>query len=137
MFSKEVQGVVHFAMPVLLLVVLIAPHIALGQTTIVPCTGAGGGEPCNICHIAQLAQNLLNTGVYIAVFLSALFFAYAGWTYMTAGGESGHVTEAKHIFMNVGIGLVLILASWLIVDIIMKTLVNESALRGPWNAICP
>jgi len=122
----------------LLFLILISPALAFAQIpTIVPCTGATGANPCTICHIAQLAQNTLNAGVYIAVFLSAVLFAYAGWQYITAGGESGKAESAKKIFWNVGVGLILILAAWLIVDLIMKMLVNEQALRGPWHAICP
>lgn len=99
---------------------------------IVPCNGVD----CTFCDIAQLAQNILNTGIYIAVFLSAVLFAYAGWKYITAGGDSGGAGEAKKIFWNVGVGLVIILAAWLIVDLIMKMLVSESALFGPWNQVC-
>ena len=116
----------------LILIVAISPWLVLAQTKIVPCDGLD----CNVCSIAQLAQNLLNIGIYIAVFLSAILFAYAGWQYVTAGGESGKASEAKKIFWNVGIGLILALAAWLIVDIIMKILVSPSTPLWPWNKIC-
>src|SRR3989344_4385019 len=120
-----------------LILLAISPSIAFAQIpTIVPCTGATGSHPCTFCDIAQLAQNVLNAGIYIAVFLSAVLFAWAGLKYITAGGEPGKASEAKKIFWNVGMGLVLILAAWLIVDLIMKMLVNQSALFGPWNQIC-
>ncbi len=123
---------------VFLILIAISPSLTFAQIPeqIVPCTGALGDNPCELCDIAQLAQNLLNTGIYIAVFLSAILFAYAGWEYMTAGGESGKASKAKEIFWNVGVGLLLILASWLIVDLIMKTLVKDGGSIGPWNAIC-
>ena len=133
--NREAISWAMFAcLAIVLLVILMSPYFAFAQIPkrLVPCDGVD----CNVCHIAQLAQNALNLGIYIAVFLSAVLFAYAGWLYMTAGGESG-VEKGKEIFLNVAIGLSLILASWLIVDLIMKALVNESALRGPWNAICP
>lgn len=120
---------------VMLILIAFAPAIGYAQipAKIVPCNGVD----CNVCHIAQLAQNVLNIGIYIAVFLSAVLFAYAGWLYIIAGGESGKVSQAKSIFFHVGVGLVLILGAWLVIDLIMKTLVNENAIRGPWNAICP
>lgn len=99
---------------------------------IVPCNGVD----CNVCDIAKLAQNTLNAGIYIAVFLSAILFAWAGWKYVSAGGDSGKVRSAREIFTNVLIGLVIILAGWLVVDTIMKTFVSESATLGPWNEIC-
>jgi len=123
---------------VILILIAISPSLTFAQLPkqIVPCTGATGAEPCTFCHIAQLAQNVLNTGIYIAVFLSAILFAFAGWKHITAGGDSGKVGEARKIFWNVGVGLVLILGAWLIVDLIMKVLVSQQALFGPWNQVC-
>ena len=99
---------------------------------IVPCNGVD----CDVCDIATLAQRTLNAGIYIAVFLSAILFAWAGWKYVSAGGDSGKVRSAREIFTNVLIGLIIILAGWLVVDTIMKTFVSESATLGPWNEIC-
>ena len=127
---------------VLLILIAISPSITFAQfpTKIVPCDGtsANGGVECDVCHIGQLAQNVLNAGIYIAVFLSAILFAYAGWQYITAGGEPGKATEAKKIFWMVGVGLILILSAWLIVDLIMKVMLKGGDLGplGPWNSIC-
>ena len=97
---------------------------ALGLQTIVPsdCTGQGGCQ--SICDIAVAAQNLLDDGIYIAIFLSAILFAWAGWN-MVVGSSSGDiakVTHAKRIFMYVTGGLVLILSAWIIVSVIMAAL---------------
>src|SRR3989338_8569796 len=116
MFNSATIQLSSVAVALALIFLLISPAIAFAQIpTIVPCNGTD----CTFCHIAQLAQNVLNGGIYLAVFLSAILFAYAGWQYITAGGESGKASEAKKIFWNVGVGLVLILAAWLIVDMIM------------------
>ena len=118
--------------------VVVAPTIVLAQIpTIVPenCR-AGAAQNCGVCDIAQLAQNVINAGIYIAVFLSAVLFAWAGFNYLIAGGDSGKAEHAKKVFWNIGAGLVLILAAWLIVDLIMKMLVNQDALFGPWNEVC-
>jgi hypothetical protein len=121
------------AILIVLLMMAFAPFAASAAIpTIVPCDGVD----CNICDIAKLAQNLINAGIYIAIFLSAILFAYAGWQYMTAGGEPGKASEGKRIFWNVGVGLALILAAWLIIDLIMKVLVDQGATFGPWNEVC-
>jgi len=124
----------------LLFVVLLSPAFAFAAElpTIVPedCQGADAATKCDICDVAQLAQNALNAGIYIAVFLSAILFAWAGWKYVSAGGDTGKVKSAREIFTNVLIGLVIILAGWLVVDTIMKTFVSDSATLGPWNEIC-
>jgi len=129
--TRRIAGIF---LPFLVLILLAVPFFAFAQLPdkIVPCKGVD----CNICHLEQLAQNVLNAGIAIAVFLSAVLFAYAGWKYMTAGGNIGKATQAREIFTNVAIGLVIILAGWLVVDTIMKTLVKEHAGFGPWNKIC-
>lgn len=98
-------------------------------TSIVPCDGIN----CTLCDVAVLAQNLINAGIFIAVFLSGALFAYAGFLYVTTVVED-NVSQARRIFVNVAIGLVIILAAWLIVDVIMKTFLGGSF--GPWNAVC-
>lgn len=105
-----------------------------GLIQIVPdtCNGPGGCQ--SICDIALIAQNVLNDGIYIAVFLSAVLFAWAGFKYLTNVANPGEVTRAKEIFVNVAIGLVIILAGWLVVDVLMRTLVGGSIM--PWNKIC-
>ena len=125
-------------MSVLFLVVfIIVPSVALAANVlpgqIVPenCNQVGGCQ--SICDLGQLAQNVLNTGIYIAVFLSAILFAWAGFKYLTsvAGSE---VSRAKETFVNVAIGLVIILAGWLLVDTILKTLAGGKF--GTWNKVC-
>ncbi len=123
---------------VLLVFLLFAPNIILAQgviPTIVPenCRGQGGCQ--SVCDIATIAQNILNAAVYLAVFLSAVLFAWAGFLYLTNVANSGQHTKAIEVFKNVAIGLVIILAGWLIIDTVMGTLVNKAHF-GPWNKIC-
>ena len=92
------------------------------------------GPNCSVCDIATMAQNVLNTGIYLAVFLSAVLFAWAGWEALTAAGSAEKMGNAKSIFSNVVLGLVIILAGWLVVDTLMKTMTKGSL--GPWNKVC-
>lgn len=120
---------------VILLLLALTPSVALGAALpgkIVPCNGTD----CEVCHIAQLAQNLMNTGIFIAVFLSAVLFAWAGWKYLTNAANPGQTGKAKAIFWNVTVGLIIILGAWLLVDTIMKVLVGNTGVMGPWNKIC-
>lgn len=115
----------------------MAPVAASAQlNSIVPsdCNGNGGCQ--SICDLAQLAQNILNDGIYISVFLSAILFAWAGWQHMTAGGDTGKVHQANEVFKNVAIGLIIILSAWLIVDTIIRAIGGAPAGGLPWNQIC-
>lgn len=98
---------------------------------IVPCTGI----KCSCGDLVLLAQNVLNTAIYFAVFISAVLFAWAGWK-MISGKSMGSgegISEAKGVLWNVMIGLVIILAAWLLVDTLMRTLLASQV----WNTICP
>ena len=109
------------------------PALALAQgglpDKIVPCSGVD----CTFCDLAQLAQNILNTGIFVAVFLSAVLFAYAGWLYLS-NEALGEQMRARAMFQNVAFGLAIILGAWLFVDTLMKTLLGGSYL--PWNSVC-
>ena len=112
--------------------VLAAPaNVLPGQIVPEECNITGGCQ--SICDLATLANNVLNAGIYIAVFLSAVLFAWAGWLYLTGAGGSD-LNRAKEIFTNVAIGLVIILIGWLVVDVLIRTLVDASLL--PLEKIC-
>lgn len=125
----------HFAIVVATLL-MCSPSLVLaaGLVQVVPedCNRPGGCQ--SICDIAQVAQNVLNDGIFLAVFLSAILFAWAGLKMLTSVANPGEIAKAKEIFANVAIGLVIILAGWLVVDVLMRTLVGASVL--PWNKIC-
>lgn len=103
-----------------------------GQIVPETCNGVGGCQ--SICDIAVVAQNVLNTGIYIAVFLSAVLFAWAGFLYLTNVANTSQHAKAVEVFKNVAIGLVIILAGWLVVDTLMKTFTGQKF--GPWNKVC-
>lgn len=113
---------------------LITPALLFAQagipSKIVPCSGID----CKVCDLAVLAQNLINTGIYVVIFLAAMLFAYAGFLMLTNQANPGVESKAKKIFSNVVIGLVVILSAWLVVDVLMKTLLGGSF--GPWNDLC-
>lgn len=121
----------------LILLLVLIPSFALAAglpIQIVPdeCNRDGGCP--SICSLAQLAQNILNAAIYLAVALSAVLFAWAGFLYLTNVGNPGGVSRAKEVFANVFIGLIIIVASWLVIDIVMRAFLGASLL--PWNSIC-
>lgn len=109
------------------------PYLAFGQNTrlpnrIVPCDGVD----CRCDHLVELAQNIINAGIFLAIFFAALLFAYAGFLYMTQE-TIPQQTKAKNLFKNVAIGLVILLSAWLVVDTLMRQLLRDNIT---WNNIC-
>lgn len=124
----------------LFVIVLSAiPLVSFAQIipTIVPCSGVeaqGNLQPCTLCSLVQLAQNILNAAIFLAVFMSALLFAYAGWLYVS-NEAIGEQQRAKGLFTDVTVGLVIILGAWLFIDTLMKVLMGNNNYF-PWNSIC-
>lgn len=113
------------------MVSLALPAVASAQSlvrTIVPCSGVD----CSICDIASLAQNVLNAGIFLAVVFSAITFIRAGFMLVTAEGNASKAGDAKRLFKNVVIGIIVLLSAWLIVDVLMRTLTGNAY----WSRIC-
>lgn len=111
-------------------------------TFLVSCsgvTGAGGGgndlPACNWCTFVQLIGNMVQYSIYLAVMLSALMFAYAGFLFLTNNGKEANITKAWSIFRRSLLGTVAILAAWLIIHAIMTKLAVGLGLGDNWNSI--
>lgn len=108
------------------------PVLASAQkipTQIVPksCMGDGGCQ--KVCDIVELASNILNFAIFLGVVFSAVLFAWAGWKMLTAGGNTEVYAQGRRVFGNVLIGLIIILAGWIVIDTLMKTFTG-SGLNG-------
>ncbi|HEY4516618.1 MAG TPA: hypothetical protein VJG64_01600 [Candidatus Paceibacterota bacterium] len=128
----------QYLLVAVLLVLALAPSITLGAnilpSQIVPesCSGPGGCK--DVCAIAELAQNILNAAIVLAVFLSAALFAWAGLKMLVSPASPAQQGQAKTLFFNVLVGFLIILAAWLIIDTVMHVMLGSSF--GPWNKIC-
>jgi hypothetical protein len=81
--------------------------------------------PCDFNALIKLANNIMDLAFYISVPIAAIAFSWAGFLYITAGGNSGRLGKAHEIFTKVGIGFIIVLSSWLIVSTIINTLIPE------------
>jgi hypothetical protein len=91
---------------------------------LVPCGNgetSNAAEDCQFVDIIKLVKTVMNFLLFVlAVPISAIMFAYAGWLYMSSGiGGEGNIKKAHEVFSNVVLGLSLALAAWLIVNAII------------------
>lgn len=64
--------------------------------------------------------------------IALLLFLYAGFLWMTAGGDSGQIDKAKSYMKNAVVGLVIVLASYIITEFIVKQINTQlRAVQGP------
>lgn len=107
---------------------------------LVPCGGtdaAGNAEAaCQTCHVLGLINGVNAWLVGILSICAAIMFAVAGYRILTAGGNPSVLKEAKGMIVNVAIGFMIVLAAWILIDLMMKTLLGgEDTVAGPWNVI--
>ena len=116
-----------------MLVVIALPIVVAAETNLVFCnTGkpdASGNfsTNCGFPELIDLAQRFINFLILkIAIPVAAVSFSYAGYLILTAAGNSGQVAKGKEVFVKVGIGLMWMLAAWLVVDLILTALLSNS-----------
>lgn len=94
------------------------------------------GPECQACHLVGTAQNIINFLISVSAVIGAMLFGWAGILMVTAGGKEAKITQARNIFTNVIIGLIIMLAAWLAIDTVMKLLANQDLSQiGGWNKI--
>lgn len=128
-----------FSFGALAFLFFLSPDLAIAQdpgnlTKLVPCEGPG----CNACHVVQLGNNILRWLIGVLTIVFALVTAWAGFGLVTSGGNTQAKTQAKSLMTNAIIGFLIVLAAWLIVDTLLKSLLSEENgnLQGrPWSQV--
>jgi len=114
------------------------PYAAYAITLVPQCGGTGQPE-CQACHLVQLGSNIITFLVSIAAGIGAVVFAVAGFRMAASRGNESELTAAKGMMTNVVVGFIILMASWLIVDTVMKQFVDTSIFKsagfGTWNNI--
>ena len=90
--------------------------------------------------ILQLIQNVVNAAVGFGIIFCIMWIAFAGFSMMVTGSNSEALSQAKSRLLNAGIGLIVILSAWLVIDFVLKVVYDPTAAfdgkaLGGWNAI--
>jgi len=97
------------------------------------------GTVCSACHLTELANRLIQWLIGVVVMLFAVLAVWAGFGLVTSGGNPSALQDAKSRFTNAFIGLLIVLSAWILVDTLMRGIVNgangEIAGYGPWSEI--
>ena len=102
---------------------------------LVPCGNLKGTDykECTICDLIILAANVLRFLVAASVLVAALLFLNAGVLYVLSPTNPSNIARAHSLFISTLIGLVVILAAWLIVNLIMDSLYDTR--HGQWTEL--
>lgn len=77
------------------------------------------------CDLMRLVNNLIQFAVQVAVMISAIMFAYAGFLYVTASASPSNLDKAKKLFGYVFLGLVVILVAWIVIDLVLTVFTGK------------
>lgn len=80
------------------------------------------GPDCDWSQFLATIKEVVNFAVALGIALSALVFAWAGWLYMSSGGDQGKISEAHGIFTKMLWGFLFALGAYLIVQLILTSL---------------
>jgi hypothetical protein len=113
---------------------LLVPGVVSAQG-FVTCTGLD----CSACNLVEMGQLILFWLIGILAVVFAAVALAAGWGLVTSGGNQQALSQAKSKLANAFIGFLIVLAAWLIIDVLMRSLLagtgGEIPGYGPWNRV--
>lgn len=112
--------------------------ITTAQTGFVPCDGVGP-DACSACDLAVMGNTILNWLIGFMFVIFAIVMTVAGFGLVTSGGNPSAKEAAKSKFVNAIVGLIIVLAAWILVDTIMRGVLagtdGDIEGWGPWSQI--
>lgn len=108
---------------IFLIFILFLPFISHGAARGITwfCGGTYESE-CTFQDLLDEVNNLVKWGTAFALSFSVIVLAWAGFIYMTSGGNPGERSKANTMLTKVVIGIILIVLAYLIVQLIVKGL---------------
>lgn len=87
-----------------------------------------GGRVCGFSDFITLIQRVIEYIFILVLPIMAIVFAYAGYLFLTSGGSESKRTAAKKAMTSALIGVIIIMAAWLLVKTVLVSLgVDEGA----------
>jgi hypothetical protein len=107
------------------LLITVLPLVAMGQGAgLVPC-GNAGQPMCDTSFVAIFANGLINFLITMLGVIAVIVLVISGFQMVVSAGDPGAWKTAKERFTNIVIGIIIILAAWLVVDTIMNVLTGQ------------
>lgn len=115
------------------LVLALQFFVVAGTVMAADATTTGGlaqlsgcsGPDCTACNVVDMMNGIIKWLIGIMFILCAVLLTVAGVRLVTSGGNSHTLDEAKGMLTNAIIGMIIILAAWLIIDTVMRGLVGS------------
>jgi len=108
----------------LLTIFILMPVVTGAQEGLVPC--GGDGQPdCQSCHVTFLIQNVFDwLGTIFSIIFPILLISLGLYLVSSVGGVEAK-TAVRRFLSVVIVGYIIFMASWFLVDLGMKMMVNN------------
>ena len=133
MFKKVITGLSFFALTFVFLLAPIDVSLAEEPSKFVPCEGS----ECSFCDLVKMANFIIIWLFGVLFLIFAIIMFSAGFGLVTSAGNQVALDAAKKKFQNALIGIVIIMAAWLLIDTLMKGLLKDGSIEGwgPWSKV--
>lgn len=121
LFSK--WGARLSALPFLLVPGSALAQVQNAQRELQQIANEGGATATNL---PALVGNLVNVFISVLGIIFVILIVYAGFLYMTAGGEEDNVKKAKKLLSQSIIGLIIIISAYAISFFIFESLATAT-----------
>ena len=99
-----------------------------------PATSWNDTDPCTLCYLIPLADNIIKFLLKIVGMLAILFIVIGGIMYVSSAGNSSSVTMAKLAITKSVFGFTIVLIAWVIINVIMTLFGFSDPLGdGSWE----
>lgn len=141
-FNKSIRYTLTMKKILLIALVLVCvqmtiPHVAsaVAPGGFVTCDG----PDCSACNLVEMTNVIIRWLFGIIFVIFAALMMTAGFGLVTSGGSQSALEAAKSKFTNAIIGIIIVMSAWLIVDTVMKGLLEGGtgviAGWGPWSEV--
>ncbi|OGG85721.1 hypothetical protein A2392_02925 [Candidatus Kaiserbacteria bacterium RIFOXYB1_FULL_46_14] len=105
-----------------LFIVFLPTFVGAAESTgLVPCDGTD----CDTGDVIQLANNLIDFLIKMLSVIAVIALVYVGFQLVVSAGDTSKWSEAKEMFTNIVIGIIIILSAFLVVDLLLKGLTDK------------
>lgn len=120
----------------------LSPSFSLAQTNsqeaLDNLKAAGGSGGANIAGSAPtdpriIVAKIIRTALSLIGIVFVVLAVYAGFLWMTAGGEEDKVSQAKKLLSNAVIGLAIVLSSYAIAYFVFQSLLGATSGGNPFG----
>lgn len=133
MFILKFLKTKYFLASIFVIVIIVIPFFTYARG-LVPC-GGEGEDPCNLCFLFKMLENVMNFLVNTVGIVATLFLVIGGIILLISGSNKNLYETGKKIITNTVVGTAIVLTAWILINTILTisgfTRINIG-LTGNW-----